>query len=52
MTYYETIEAMIEIEESLMRLANNAQGNARLWDAILAAQLVLHNAIYEDEGAA
>jgi uncharacterized protein YigA (DUF484 family) len=46
-----TIDRMIEIEKALMRLSNDAQGNGDLFDAILAAQVALHEAAYnQDDG--
>ncbi len=44
----DVIDRMIEIEKDLMHLGNAAQGNARLWDAILVAQTALFNAVYEE----
>jgi hypothetical protein len=52
MSRHDTIDRMIEIEKMLMRLGNEAQGDADLWDAILAAQTTLHEAIYKKERAA
>ena len=46
-----TIDRMIEIEKALMRLSNDAQGNGDLFDAILAAQVALHEAAYNQEEA-
>jgi len=46
-----TIDRMIEIEKALMRLSNDAQGNGDLFDAILAAQVALHEAAYNQEAA-
>ena len=44
-----TIDRMIEIEKALMHLSNDAQGNGDLFDAILAAQVALHEAAYNQE---
>lgn len=52
MIRHDIIDRMIEIEKQLMRLSNEAQGNADLWDAILAAQVALHEAAYGKEAAA
>lgn len=49
MTRDDIIDRMIEIEKQLMHLSNKAQGNADLWDAILAAQVALHQAAYNSE---
>lgn len=43
------IDRMIEIEKVLMHLSNDAQKNPVLFDAILAAQVALHDAAYEEE---
>lgn len=40
-------DEMIEIEKALMRLSNEAQGNADYWDAIVAAQAILNEAAYK-----
>ena len=46
------IDRMVEIEKQLMHLSNQAQGSGDLWDAILAAQIALHDAAYRKGGAA
>lgn len=45
------IDRMIEIEKVLMHLSNDAQKNSVLFDAILAAQVALHEAAYNQEAA-
>ena len=42
------IDRMIKIEKVLMHLSNDAQQNPVLFDAILAAQIALHDAVYEE----
>lgn len=44
------IDRMVEIEKALMHLANNCgQGNAVLFDAILAAQIALYDATHKEK---
>jgi hypothetical protein len=46
------IDRMIEIEKDLMHLSNSCgQKNAVLFDAILAAQIALYEAVYNKEAA-
>lgn len=47
----DVIDLMVELEKQLMHLSNNAQGNADLWDAIQAASIALHDAVYRKGGA-
>ena len=48
---YESQERMVEIEKMLMRLANECQGNADHFDAVVAAQTILHDAAYANPRA-